>query len=85
MDVKVDTALIKQLRQNRALSQEELAVASGLSLRTVQRIEAEGHMPDKRWPPEGELEVPCTSLNHTKSRMSRCCTRSSGHTPWPRG
>lgn len=42
MDVKVDTALIKQLRQNRALSQEELAVASGLSLRTVQRIEAEG-------------------------------------------
>lgn len=42
MDVKVDTDRIKQLRQNRGLSQEELATAAGLSLRTVQRIESEG-------------------------------------------
>ena len=42
MDMKVDTDLIKQLRQQRAWSQEELAVATGLSLRTVQRIESEG-------------------------------------------
>lgn len=42
MDVKVNTDLIKQLRNKRAQSQEELAAAAGLSLRTVQRIESEG-------------------------------------------
>jgi transcriptional regulator with XRE-family HTH domain len=42
MDVKVDTDRIKELRRERAMSQEELAGAAGLSLRTIQRIEAEG-------------------------------------------
>ena len=42
MDMKVNTDLIKQLRQARAWSQEELATAASLSLRTVQRVEAEG-------------------------------------------
>lgn len=42
MDVKVNTDLIRKLRQDRALSQEELATAAGLSLRTVQRIESDG-------------------------------------------
>ena len=42
MEVKVNPDLIKQLRTKRAMSQEELAAAAGLSLRTVQRIESEG-------------------------------------------
>lgn len=40
--MKIDTALIKQLREQRAWSQEHLASVAGLSLRTVQRVEADG-------------------------------------------
>ncbi|MEM1261029.1 MAG: helix-turn-helix transcriptional regulator [Pseudomonadota bacterium] len=38
----VDTRLIKTLRTERAWSQEELAIAAGVSTRTVQRIESDG-------------------------------------------
>ena len=40
--MKIDTVLVKHLRNKQAWSQEELAVASGLNLRTIQRIEKEG-------------------------------------------
>ena len=40
--MKVDADRIRSLRKARAWSQEELAVAAGLNLRTVQRIELEG-------------------------------------------
>jgi transcriptional regulator with XRE-family HTH domain len=39
--MKVDADLILKLRQERAWSQDELALASGLNLRTIQRIEKE--------------------------------------------
>ncbi len=42
MQMKIDRTLLKQLRLERALSQEELAIAAGISARTVQRMEAEG-------------------------------------------
>jgi transcriptional regulator with XRE-family HTH domain len=42
MEMKVDIDRIRQLRRERAMSQEELAGATGLSLRTIQRIETEG-------------------------------------------
>jgi transcriptional regulator with XRE-family HTH domain len=42
MDMKVNTDLIKQLRQAKAWSQDELAVAASLSVRTVQRVETYG-------------------------------------------
>jgi len=42
MEVKVDTVRIRQLRRERAMSQDELAGATGLSVRTIQRIESEG-------------------------------------------
>ena len=42
MDMKIKSELIKQLRTQKAWSQEHLASASGLSLRTVQRIENGG-------------------------------------------
>src|SRR5262245_5263118 len=42
MELKVDTDRIKQLRRERAMSQDELAGAAGLSVRTIQRIETEG-------------------------------------------
>lgn len=40
--MKIDRSLLKQLRLQRALSQEELAMAAGISARTVQRMESEG-------------------------------------------
>ena len=42
MDMKVNSELIRKLRSDASWSQEELAAASGLSLRTVQRVESDG-------------------------------------------
>lgn len=39
--MNINAALVKQLRAEKSWSQEELAIASGLNLRTVQRIEKE--------------------------------------------
>jgi DNA-binding XRE family transcriptional regulator len=39
--MKVDVDLILKMRRERAWSQDELATASGLNLRTIQRIEKE--------------------------------------------
>jgi len=39
--MNINAALIKQLRSEKSWSQDELAIASGLNLRTVQRIENE--------------------------------------------
>lgn len=39
--MNINSALVKQLRSEKFWSQEELAIASGLNLRTVQRIENE--------------------------------------------
>jgi transcriptional regulator with XRE-family HTH domain len=40
--MKIDSALVRKLREQRAWSQEHLASVSGVSLRTIQRVEAEG-------------------------------------------
>jgi transcriptional regulator with XRE-family HTH domain len=42
MDMKINPARIRQLRESAAWSQEDLAAASGVSLRTVQRVEKDG-------------------------------------------
>lgn len=42
MDMRIDAALIRRLRQQRAWSQEHLAEVAGLGLRTVQRVESDG-------------------------------------------
>jgi len=41
-EMKISAALVRRLRTERGWSQDQLAIASGLSLRTIQRIEAEG-------------------------------------------
>jgi transcriptional regulator with XRE-family HTH domain len=41
-DTKVNRSLILSLRKQRSWSQDELAIAAGLNLRTVQRIERSG-------------------------------------------
>lgn len=40
--MKIDSSVLKDLRDRRGWSQEHLAQTSGVSLRTIQRIEAEG-------------------------------------------
>ena len=40
--MKIASATVRRLRTDRGWSQEQLAIASGLSLRTIQRVEAEG-------------------------------------------
>jgi transcriptional regulator with XRE-family HTH domain len=42
MDMQIDAGKIRAERERRAWSQEHLALASGLSLRTVQRVESSG-------------------------------------------
>ena len=42
MDVELNTDIIRRERTARAWTQEQLAAAAGLGLRTVQRIEASG-------------------------------------------
>lgn len=39
--MNINSALVKRLRSDKSWSQDELAIASGLNLRTVQRIENE--------------------------------------------
>lgn len=41
-EMKISPSAVRRLRTARGWSQEQLAVASGLSLRTVQRVESEG-------------------------------------------
>jgi transcriptional regulator with XRE-family HTH domain len=41
-EMKISSNAVRRLRTERGWSQEQLAIACGLSLRTVQRVEAEG-------------------------------------------
>lgn len=41
--MKINAELIKRLREERGWSQEHLAAVSGLSARTIQRLEADGN------------------------------------------
>lgn len=41
-EMKISSATVRRLRSERGWSQDQLAIAAGLSLRTVQRVEAEG-------------------------------------------
>ena len=40
--MQIDPSRLKQLREQRAWSQEHLATVSGLSVRTIQRLETSG-------------------------------------------
>lgn len=83
MDMKVNTDLIKQLRQTRAWSQDELATAAGLSLRTVQRIESEGLASlESKKAIAGAFGVEAASLDDNRelhARLSSMCESQKRH------
>jgi transcriptional regulator with XRE-family HTH domain len=41
-EMKIDAATVRRLRESRAWSQEQLAAVAGVSVRTIQRVEADG-------------------------------------------
>jgi transcriptional regulator with XRE-family HTH domain len=62
-EMKLNARLIRKLREDRAWSQDHLAAAAGLSLRTVQRIEAEGNAsPESRLSLAAALQVDAATL-----------------------
>lgn len=64
MDIAMNAQQIRKLREARAWSQEHLAEAAGLSLRTIQRVEAEGKAsPETRLALAAALEVSVTELS----------------------
>jgi DNA-binding XRE family transcriptional regulator len=61
--MKIDGDKVRALRERKAWSQEHLATASGLSVRTVQRVESEGSgLPETRLALAGALGVSAAEL-----------------------
>jgi transcriptional regulator with XRE-family HTH domain len=67
-EMKVNARLVRRLREDRAWSQDHLATAAGLSLRTVQRIESEGNAsPESRLAIAAALKIDAATLLSTDS------------------
>lgn len=80
-EVKISPSTVRRLRTERGWSQEQLAIASGLSLRTIQRVEAEGivsmattvslaatygvHLAELQEEPRTPLAAPSSSVHGT--------------------
>jgi DNA-binding XRE family transcriptional regulator len=61
--MKIDGDKVRVLRERKAWSQEHLATVSGLSVRTVQRVETEGSgLPETRLALAGALGVTAAEL-----------------------
>jgi len=68
--MKVNVDLLLQLRKDRAWSQDELATASGLNLRTIQRIENEATASLQSMKAlAGAFDVNVRDLEHEESQM----------------
>jgi transcriptional regulator with XRE-family HTH domain len=68
--MKVDAELILRLRRERAWSQDELALATGLNLRTIQRIETEATASLQSIKAlASAFEVSIRALEHKESNM----------------
>lgn len=76
--MKVNADLIVQLRKQRSWSQDELAIASGLNLRTVQRVEkhAMASLQSKK-ALAAALDIDTRDLDNQEIRMKPCPVCSS--------
>jgi transcriptional regulator with XRE-family HTH domain len=68
--MRVNVDLLRRLRKDRAWSQEELALAAGLNLRTIQRIETEATASLQSMKAlASAFEVNIRALEHEESAM----------------
>lgn len=71
--MKINADLVVKLRRKRSWSQEELAIASGLNLRTVQRIEkyASASLQSKK-AVAAAFDIDTQDLDDEEGRMKAC-------------
>lgn len=71
--MKVNAELIIKLRKERSWSQDELAIASGLNLRTIQRVEkyASASLQSKK-ALASALDIDIRDLENEEIRMNTC-------------
>src|SRR5882672_4247110 len=63
-ELKLNPAAVKKLRESRSWTQEHLASAAGVSLRTIQRLEADGSASaESRLSIAAALGVPVENIN----------------------
>jgi transcriptional regulator with XRE-family HTH domain len=71
--MKINAELVFRARKDRCWSQEELAIAAGLSLRTVQRIENESSASlQSKKALASALEIDIRDLDYEEIRMNTC-------------
>jgi len=71
--MKINAESVLRARKNRCWSQEELAIAAGLSLRTVQRIENESSASlQSKKALASALAIDIHDLDYEEIRMSKC-------------
>src|SRR5690606_10548343 len=71
--MKINAELVVKLRKERSWSQEELAIASGLNLRTIQRIEKDGSASlQSRKALAAAFGIDSRDLDHEEIRMKPC-------------
>lgn len=76
--MKINADLVLRLRTKKSWSQDELAIASGLNLRTIQRIETEGSASlQSKKALASALGVSIQDLEHEESAMKTCPTCGS--------
>lgn len=71
--MKINVEIVRKLREEKAWSQEQLAIASGLNLRTIQRIEKSGKaslLSKKALASALSLDI--QALNDCEVQMSPC-------------
>ena len=76
--MKVNAELVVKLRKERSWSQDELAIASGLNLRTIQRVESDASASlQTKKALAAALEIDTRDLDYEELRMKPCPTCGS--------
>ena len=71
--MKVNAVVILELRKGKSWSQEELAIASGLNLRTVQRIEKEASASlQSKKALASAFDIDVHDLDYEENKMKTC-------------
>lgn len=81
--MKIDGEKVRDLREQKSWSQEHLASASGLSVRTIQRVEAQGtSLPETRLALAAALGVPASALMSGEAIQALAGPAAAHGTKW---